>query len=506
MPCSERLIKALLLFILIGTLYAPTGDFNFVYDDLPHITLNPQVTDQSLSWLSVFSQPTHPGDLYRPVTTLTYRATYALVGLDPKFFHFTNIILHWMCAVLIGAILWTLTNQCNPAFLTAALFALHPLGTETVASVVGRAELLSALCILAALYVELQRVPRARSLRTVLLTLPLLLCGMLSKESAFVGVGLLPTAVYWASRRAHEPLSESRRKTTRIFLVTLASAIVALILRVHALGGISLIQCTATRIFPENPICHLPLGERALPALYLLGQYAFHALLPLSLSTDYSQALPTLLSVALSPLGFLQALLVPILLLAAWRHRQSVRGAGIFWFFIAFSCTANLLFPIGTLMADRLTYLPLAGALASISYLLVGTDPARQWPRAGAAVSVLLLIMFACVATARVTVWRDSYSLFSSAVRDNPLSPKAHYNLAITYLLERKDPSRAEAHLKESLRLHPDDARTTRALAEIGISRNEPWRAEYWLRRTLELDPGDTKSATTLQRLQELKQ
>ncbi len=506
MPRTERLIKALLLLLLIGALYAPALSYDFVYDDLPHITHNPQVTDPSISWFSIFFLPTHPGDLYRPLTTLTYRTTAALAGLDKGVFHATNILLHWICAVLIGEILWRLTRQCNAAFMTAVLFALHPVGVEAVASIVGRAEILAALFILTALCLELQQTPRTAALRTPLLTLPLLFCAMLSKESAFVGTLLVPATVYWDRQRSDTPSPHSGRQALILFALTLIPAALALALRVHALNGFAMIHCDATRVFPENPICHLALSERAFPALNVLAQYGLHAVAPFTLSADYSQTLPTLMSGVFSPVGILQTLLMPVLLVIAWIHRQAILGAGLLWFLSAFACTANVLFPIGTIMADRLAYLPLSGALASLCFFLVGAEPSVRWQRARTITTLLLLACFACAATGRVAVWKDSYTLFSSTIRDNPLSPKAHYNLAITLLLEERDTKGAEALLKESLRLNPHDSRTTRALAEIGIARNEPWHAEYWLRRTLELDPGDAKSEGTLEHLKRLKQ
>ncbi|MBN3280129.1 TMTC2 protein, partial [Polyodon spathula] len=96
---------------------------------------------------------THSGShkSYRPLCTLSFRLNHALGGLDPWGYHLVNILLH--CSVtglftrlsrlLLGGGYWTL--------MAGLLFASHPVHTEAVAGIVGRADVGAALFFLLSL-------------------------------------------------------------------------------------------------------------------------------------------------------------------------------------------------------------------------------------------------------------------------------------------------------------------------------------------------------------------
>ncbi|XP_010785959.1 transmembrane and TPR repeat-containing protein 2, partial [Notothenia coriiceps] len=98
---------------------------------------------------------THSGShkSYRPLCTLSFRLNHAVGGLEPWGYHLVNVALHGavtglftsLARLLLGGGLWSL--------LAGLLFASHPIHTEAVAGVVGRADegatlffLLSLLC------------------------------------------------------------------------------------------------------------------------------------------------------------------------------------------------------------------------------------------------------------------------------------------------------------------------------------------------------------------------
>ena len=105
---------------------------------------------------------THSGShkSYRPLCVLTYRLNAFLHGLKPCGFHLGNIILHAVVTSffthLAGRLILA-NDQCGtrkqssplspsfPVWLAGLLFASHPIHTEAVASVVGRADVLACL-------------------------------------------------------------------------------------------------------------------------------------------------------------------------------------------------------------------------------------------------------------------------------------------------------------------------------------------------------------------------
>jgi hypothetical protein len=85
---------------------------------------------------------------YRPVSILSFRVNHWLAGsYDAWSFHLTNIVLHILVSVLIYALSFELIfpERYFCAVGSALLFAVHPVHTEAVTGLVGRAELLCAL-------------------------------------------------------------------------------------------------------------------------------------------------------------------------------------------------------------------------------------------------------------------------------------------------------------------------------------------------------------------------
>ncbi len=140
-----------LLCGLVGlVVFLPQCAFPFVYDDVYVISQNPVVSGGP--WLECVTSPYWPRDvntdpLYRPVTTLSLRLNHALFGDWAGGYRATNAVLHAICSGLVALLamrLWT--GWCVAAGLMAGLlFAAHPVHSEAVALVVGRAEVLAAL-------------------------------------------------------------------------------------------------------------------------------------------------------------------------------------------------------------------------------------------------------------------------------------------------------------------------------------------------------------------------
>ncbi|XP_064167934.1 protein O-mannosyl-transferase TMTC4 isoform X2 [Anguilla rostrata] len=141
-------------------------DGEFVFDDSEAIINNKDLkpdTPLSNIWRNDFwgsnlsSNTSHKS--YRPLTVLTFRLNYLLAGgLHPVGFHVINIGLHGaisvlmidVFAILIGGLAYDgkgkrLNQAPKASSLAALLFAVHPIHTESVAGIVGRADLLCAL-------------------------------------------------------------------------------------------------------------------------------------------------------------------------------------------------------------------------------------------------------------------------------------------------------------------------------------------------------------------------
>ncbi len=135
----------------------------FFFDDPISILDNPTI--RNLAALGEVLTPPNNGSgvTGRPLVNLSLAINYVLGGTNPAGYHVANIFIHVLTTLaLFGVVRRTLLlpalrvrfgGAALPiAFLTAALWLLHPLQTESVTCVIQRTELLMGLFYLLMLY------------------------------------------------------------------------------------------------------------------------------------------------------------------------------------------------------------------------------------------------------------------------------------------------------------------------------------------------------------------
>jgi tetratricopeptide (TPR) repeat protein len=91
--------------------------------------------------------------LYRPIAVFSFWLNYTVnhtMGnqpLDPFQFHVVNFLLHWFAACLAFVLLRQLSGRTIMPFFAAALFATHPIATESVSNIIGRSDIMAALTV-----------------------------------------------------------------------------------------------------------------------------------------------------------------------------------------------------------------------------------------------------------------------------------------------------------------------------------------------------------------------
>lgn len=88
---------------------------------------------------------------YHPLVILSYALEYAGVALNPKVYHFNNLLLHLGTTLLVLSLTYRLTQNRLMALMTALFFGLHPLRVESVAWVTERKDVLYGFFYLLAL-------------------------------------------------------------------------------------------------------------------------------------------------------------------------------------------------------------------------------------------------------------------------------------------------------------------------------------------------------------------
>lgn len=464
----------MLLVALAVLAYGNAFRNGFVLDDIPIIVENPLVRDVGNVGAIFETNYWHRGGvgvvgdstLYRPLTVFTYAVDYALWGPSPSGFHATNVILHAAVTALVFLIAVRVLGSATAAFATAAIFAVHPLHTEAVTGIVGRAEVLAALFFLAA-FLALRRptigthdavrdAPALSGARIAAGAL-LYLLALFSKEVAVTLPAVLALDDWLRRARGELPRDRStvaRMLAMRYGALALAAA-VYFAFRTQAVHG-------GSQIWPG--FLGVSASERTLTASRVLLEYVALFVFPRTLLADYWKTDVSLARSLAEPLVVVSLIAWVGVAVLIWRRRRDVALVlSVVWFFITIAPVSNVFFPIGVAKAERILYLPSVG-LCLVAGWLYGRVEELVRAR-GRSSGVMLargaLATILVALTARTLVrnrdWRDNLTLATSAIDAGSSSPLM-YDIAAGDLVRRGDAKRATDLLREAVRQAGDKA------------------------------------------------
>jgi protein O-mannosyl-transferase len=428
---KDRLLIGILL-AAVALVYGNTLRNQFSMDDGLYVMGNPQTTQPSLQ---LFFSKNRITSVYRPLTFASIALSWALGGTEPLGYHLLNLLLHTVAAWLLNLLLMEIFDGHpqgkNIAFAAALLFAVHPIHSEAVNSVMGRSEMLAAGFLLAGWILHL----RDREI-------PALLCfalAMLSKESAVAALPLVILGDYATGRWRPR-------------------------LRYAGIAGVTLLYLAL--------LASLPPVWRVLNAVRVAWKYAWLHFYPAVLSCDYSfnqipmyrdwrHTLPAALAATAAVASWIWAI----------RNQKTGLALAVGIYLVGFAATANILMPTGTIMGERLAYLPSAGFCALLALAWSWLRERRRTLAWG--LLAILMLALAARTVKRNADWSDNLALYSSAVRAVPNSAKMHANLGGEYLIRNQfDLARREFQI--ALRINPDSPDT---LASFGLL--ESWQGNY---------------------------
>ena len=465
----RALARPLLLVVALAVIaHANALRNGFVLDDIPIIVENPIVRDlgnvrtifQTDYWSLGGTRTVGDSTLYRPLTILSYAADYAVWDLNATAFHAMNVVVHAATTALVFVVALQVLGGVLAAFAAASIFAVHPVHTEAVTGVVGRAELLATLFFVGAFLVLRRRsafrfgdtagASPGRALARVAGGASLYLLGLFSKESAVT----LPAVLAVDDWLRRDELPRDRRSAVIVLASRYAALAIAAVVyfafREQALTG-------GGRIWPG--FLGVSAGDRVLTASRVLLEYLGLFVFPRHLLPDYWKSnvpIATSLADPLVIVSFVLWIACAVLVVRSVR-RDGPLVLSIAWFFITIAPVSNVLFPIGVGKAERLLYLPSVGLclLCGWAYARAETIVRPKWaPRAALAAVV---IAFTARTVVRNEDWRNSFTLASASLAASPSSPLMN-DIIAGELVRRGEAQRAVAHLQEAVRQDPDMA------------------------------------------------
>jgi protein O-mannosyl-transferase len=366
--------------------------------------------------------PNGESGLYRPLTSLSYLFNYAILGNAnrPAGYHCINLLLHLVNVLLVFTLVRRLAGSVRAAFLVALLWAVHPVLTESVTNIVGRADLLAGFAVLSGFWLYLESGGVAALLGIAVLTA----IGVFSKESAAVLPGVIVL---------YELAFEKR---WRRMWFGCAATLVPIGLMLWQRSTVLSAALPAEYPYVDNPIVGAGFWIGRLTAIKVLGRYLWLAIWPAKLSPDYSYAEISLARGSVEDwVCWLGVVAAAIFALVLWRRSRPA------FFFAAFAFltllpSSNLLFPIGTIMAERLLYLPLAGLVAAV---ILAIDAKVLELRAFIICVVIIGLAFTIRTWLRNRDWADDKTMAMASVVTSPRNFNPHRLLAAA--LFEGDPS-----------------------------------------------------------------
>ena len=396
MPSSSKtaLFSALVAFVVHFN-----SVFNgVVWDDRAALTTNPDaIQARALRelWVHDFwGQDISASDShksYRPLAVLSLRLNHQLHGLAPWGYHLGNVVLNSVCcylfSVLAGLILTKYWHGRVPGWrieevvcLCSALFALHPIHTEPVSCIVGRSDLLSAAFYLSAALsywqVGVKGTGFAARSGWLLLALALGFCAALSKELGVTVFGLMVSSEIVSAlgssnggereidlkevgKRLWNHFKGLRVGLTALLLLLAPMLVIKLHMSLH--GTTAMYKWTIL----ENDISLLPsAAHRVMSYGHVHCLYLYKLFWPFRLSYDYGWAC---ISPVLAILDYRNVVTLGVyVIVLGFAFVGATRRNGVYlWsgamLVVPFLPASNLFFPVGTVLGERLLYLPSMG-------------------------------------------------------------------------------------------------------------------------------------------------
>lgn len=407
------IISLLIICIVTAVTFSPSLENSFInWDDNQYVTENPDIMGVNVHNLKKIFSSVYVAN-YQPLTMLSYMIDFQFFKLNPMAFHTTSLLWHIANSIVVFLLIYSLCGSNFASFLTAILFAIHPLRVESVAWVAERKDVMTAFFFFLSLllyvrYLKIQNrifyylgivsfifsllcKPMAVSLPLVLLLINYLKSGKIEKKD------LLNTIPFVA--------------ISSIFVIV--------------------------TLITQNVFTHASADTVSLSILNRIGIpfygilfYVFKTIVPFNLSSFYpfpgNSELPIL--VIISPL-----IVVGIVFsFFYFKVRSRILMFGLFYYIITLLPVLQII-PVGNAMvAERYSYIPCIGLLFPIAmyadYLLKEKSNIQKNVKYVLLSALFISVfVFSSLSFVRCSVWKNSLTLWDDVVKKYPVDETFYY-------------------------------------------------------------------------------
>ena len=445
-------LGAVFALVLVATLvaYSPALSGDFLWDDAGHVT-NPNLQAWSGLWRIWFE--VGATQQYYPLLHSAFWIEHRLWGDATVGYHLINVLWHATSACLLVAILRRLA--ISGAMLAGLIFALHPVGVESVAWISEQKNALSTVFYLAAALAWLRFEDERRPARYVVASLWFLAALLTKTVTATLPAALLVVA-WWRHGRL------AWRGQVRPLLPWLIFGVAA---------GLGTTWFESTHIGASGEEFALGAVERGLLAGRVVWFYFGKLLWPAGLTFFYPRW--TIDATAAWQWIFPGAAMLLLAGFVWWQRRDRAPLAAALLF-------GGTLFPVlgfvnvypfvFSYVADHFQYLASVGMIAFLTAAATRGFARLAWPRwSGPAAAAGVLAILGGLTWRQSAMYCDIFALYETTLARNPSSWVAHLNLG-SALDEAGETEKALPHLQRALELKPGFPETLNSLGN-GLNR-----------------------------------
>lgn len=444
-----RRLALICLCLLTILAYAEVRNHSFInFDDNVFVVFNPHInkgiTYDGLKWSfgqSHFLNGMDQAGYWAPTAYLSHMIDFSLFGSAPFGPHITNLLIHVLNVLLVIYLLHQITGEFWKSFCVGAIFAVHPMGVESVAWIVERKGLLAALFSLLSLKCYLKYLKKGRPWN-LLFSVFLFQFSLMSK-STFVFIPLLMFLIdLWMERRINARVLLEKIPFLTLSMIA-AIQVILYMYNVKNIQGITWFYCTMN-------------------AFYSYGAYLFQLVYPAKLTVFYPHP-RELINLELAYLSCVVFISIWVFTFHLFRRARWL-VIGWSWFVISHVPTIGFLQAGPQARADRYCYFPMIGFFIIVIWTgswavekLEDHLKLRESIRSRAPVTFVALVLVALTfrTESQVSFWKNSTTLFSqniSMVRENHIS---HFYLGLALKSQRLY-LEADSHLKRAVELKPE--------------------------------------------------
>jgi len=460
-----------IIIILSLSVYFNSFQSPFHFDDEGVIVANENIR----SWESV----TKNQYLSRYVLFLSFYLNYFIGEYNVIGYHILNLLLHIAVVILIYSLTALILQQDksqnpfslkNLPFLSALIFSIHPINTESVTYIVSRSSILATFFYL--------------------LSLLLFIKGHTMYPEMHV---TLKRALYYLSSIASYILALGTKEdaVTLPIMILLylfyfsysGKGIKDFIMQYSVYISIPMVLLTAYLsyrfyIFGWSTLTTIPrnIQEYITPWYYFLTELKviiFYYLkllsLPINLNVDPDIPMSTSL---FEPVVIISLLSILLFIYLSYRlyNTSKIISFSILWFLITLIPTSSIV-PLLDFAAEHRLYLPAVGFSLCYAGLISKVNEGNI--RKG--ILITIIILFSVGTIKRNIAWGDSVRLWQDAVRKSPYKARVYYNLGIEYA-QNKQFEKAFIEFKRSVKILPNHLGSHLMMGkmykELGIYKN----------------------------------